>query len=87
MITKIRKRDGREDHFIPERITRAIYLAASRVAKEEGSEADYETAEYLTDRVVALLNKKFKKQKKGAYYFLTEEDYILYEKHYPIDIL
>lgn len=62
MITKIRKRDGREDHFIPERITRAIYLAASRVAKEEGSEADYETAEYLTDRVVALLNKKFKNE-------------------------
>ena len=36
MITKIRKRDGREDHFIPERITRAIFLAASKVAKEEG---------------------------------------------------
>ena len=60
MITKIRKRDGREDHFIPERITRAIFLAASRVAKEEGTEADYETAEYLTDRVVSLLNKKYK---------------------------
>ena len=44
MITKIRKRDGREDHFIPERITRAIFLAASKVAEEEGNKADYETA-------------------------------------------
>lgn len=60
MITKIRKRDGREDHFIPERITRAIFLAASSVAKQEGTEADYSTAEYLTDRVVALLNKEFR---------------------------
>ncbi|MGN1344522.1 MAG: anaerobic ribonucleoside-triphosphate reductase, partial [Traorella sp.] len=60
MITKIRKRDGREDHFIPERITRAIFLAATQVAKQEGTEADYSTAEYLTDRVVSLLNKEFK---------------------------
>ena len=59
MITKIRKRDGREDHFIPERITRAI-LAATQVAKEEGTEADYSTAEYLTDRVVSLLNREYK---------------------------
>ncbi len=60
MITKIRKRDGREDHFIPERITRAIFLAASQVAKEEGTEADYNTAEYLTDRVVSILNKEYR---------------------------
>lgn len=60
MITKIRKRDGREDYFIPERITRAIFLAASQVAKQEGIEADYATAEYLTDRVVALLNKEYR---------------------------
>ena len=60
MITKIRKRDGREDHFIPERITRAIFLAATQVAKQEGTEADYSTAEYLTDRVVALLNREFR---------------------------
>ncbi len=60
MITKIRKRDGREDLFSPDRITRAIFLAASTVAKEDGSEADYNTAEYLTDRVVGLLNKEFK---------------------------
>ena len=60
MITKIRKRDGREDHFIPERITRAIFLAATQVAKQEGTEADYATAEYLTDRVVALLNKEYR---------------------------
>lgn len=60
MITKIRKRDGREDHFLPDRITRAIFLAATTVAKEEGTEADYNTAEYLTDRVVSLLNREFK---------------------------
>ena len=60
MITKIKKRDGREDLFSPDRITRAIFLAASTVAKEEGTEADYNTAEYLTDRVVGLLSKEFK---------------------------
>ncbi len=60
MITKIRKRDGREDHFIPERITRAIFLAATKVAKEEGTEADYSMAEYLTDRVVSLLNREYR---------------------------
>ena len=59
MITKIKKRDGREDIFSRDRITRAIFLAASSVAKEEGSEADYNTSEYLTDRVVGLLNKTF----------------------------
>ncbi len=52
MITSIKKRDGREIHFSPEKITRAIFLAASRVAQEEGSKADYETAEILTEKVV-----------------------------------
>ena len=42
MITSIKKRDGREIHFSPEKITRAIFLAASRVAQEEDiKEADY----------------------------------------------
>ena len=54
MITSIKKRDGREIHFSPEKITRAIFLAASRVAQEEGSKADYETAEILTEKVVNL---------------------------------
>ena len=56
MITSIKKSDGREIHFSPEKITRAIFLAASRVAQEEGSKADYETAEILTEKVVNLLN-------------------------------
>lgn len=55
MITTIKKRDGREIHFSPEKITRAIFLAASRVAEEEGNKADYETAERLTDQVVHYL--------------------------------
>ena len=34
MITKITKRDGREENFSPLRITRAIFLAAEAVAKK-----------------------------------------------------
>lgn len=59
MITTIKKRDGREIHFSPEKITRAIFLAASRVAEEEGSKADYETAERLTEQVVNYLEANF----------------------------
>ena len=59
MITSIKKRDGREIHFSPEKITRALFLAASRVAQEEGSKADYETAEILTEKVVNLLNNTY----------------------------
>ena len=59
MITTIKKRDGREIHFSPEKITRAIFLAASRVAEEEGSKADYETAERLTEQVVNFLEANF----------------------------
>lgn len=55
MLTTIKKRDGREIHFSPEKITRAIFLAASRVAEEDGSKADYETAEQLTEQVVHFL--------------------------------
>ena len=52
MLTTIKKRDGREIHFTPEKITRAIFLAASKVAEEEGKKADYATAEQLTQQVV-----------------------------------
>lgn len=62
MITSIKKRDGREIHFSPEKITRAIFLAASRVAQEEGTKAEYETAEILTEQVVGLLNNQFQNQ-------------------------
>ena len=40
---------------LPER----FFWRRADVAKEEGSEADYNTSEYLTDRVVGLLNKTF----------------------------
>lgn len=50
MITTIKKRDGREIHFSPEKITRAIFLAADSVANEEGVKADYATAEELTQQ-------------------------------------
>lgn len=56
MITVIKKRDGREIHFSPEKITRAIFLAASHVAQEEGNKAEYATAETLTAQAVGVLN-------------------------------
>ena len=59
MITKIRKRDGREIYFAPEKITRAIFLAASKVAEDEGQVANYATAEQLTDQVVNYLNRHY----------------------------
>lgn len=62
MITKIKKRDGREINFVPEKITRAIYLAADQAAKLEGKEASYEVAENITDKVVGYLNKKYENE-------------------------
>lgn len=59
MITHIQKRDGREIHFVPEKITRAIFLAATSVAKEAGSEADYQTAEALTAKAVGMLERLY----------------------------
>ncbi len=59
MLTTIRKRDGREIHFSPEKITRAIFLAASKVAEQEGMKADYHTAEKLTDQVVNYLESHY----------------------------
>lgn len=60
MIETIQKRDGRVIAFTPEKITRAIFLAANAVAKERGEEADYELAERLTDQVVGYLNSVYK---------------------------
>jgi len=59
MIEKIKKRDGRIISFIPEKITAAIFKAAKIVAEEEGREASFDIAEKLTEKVVALLNKKY----------------------------
>ena len=59
MITKIIKRDGREESFSPLRITRAIFLAAEAVAKEDNTKADFTISEQLTEKVVQLLNRRF----------------------------
>lgn len=62
MITTIKKRDGREIHFSPEKITRAIFLAADSVANEEGVKADYATSDLLTQQVVGYLNNTYQKE-------------------------
>ncbi|WP_313569215.1 anaerobic ribonucleoside triphosphate reductase [Acetoanaerobium noterae] len=59
MIDKVKKRDGRLIQFNPEKITRAIFLAASEVANKEGITADYQIASELTEEVRKLLNRKF----------------------------
>ena len=59
MIDKVKKRDGRLIPFNPEKITRAIFLAASEVANKEGITADYQIASELTEEVRKLLNRKF----------------------------
>ena len=59
MINYVKKRDGRIIPFNPDRITRAIFLAASKIAEQDGKLADYNIAEELTQEVIKLLNKKY----------------------------
>ncbi|MGM9536437.1 MAG: anaerobic ribonucleoside triphosphate reductase [Intestinibacter sp.] len=59
MIEYIKKRDGRKVSFDKDCITKAIFSAASEVAKNENTEPSYETAEELADKVVELLNEKY----------------------------
>lgn len=59
MIEIVRKRDGRLTTFNSDRITRAIFLAASKVAKRENTTADYHLSELLTQDVIKLLNSKY----------------------------
>ena len=59
MIQTIKKRDGRMAPFNEDRITRAIFLAASAVAEKEGTAADYRIAEGLTSQIVRKLSEKF----------------------------
>ncbi|WP_343102150.1 anaerobic ribonucleoside triphosphate reductase [Romboutsia sp. MSSM.1001216sp_RTP31141st1_G3_RTP31141_220114] len=59
MINYVKKRDGRIIPFNPDRITRAIFLAASKIAEQDGKSADYNIAEELTQEVIKLLNKKY----------------------------
>lgn len=60
MLEYIRKRDGRIVKLNEDRITRAIFKAASEVAKEEGVAPSYETSEELTQNVIKILSSKFR---------------------------
>ncbi|RLG13940.1 ribonucleoside triphosphate reductase [Candidatus Pacearchaeota archaeon] len=55
MIKGIKKRDGRITPFNQERITKAIFSAATAVAGEEGKEPDYSIAQRISDRIVGKL--------------------------------
>lgn len=60
MINFVKKRDGRIIPFNEDRITRAIFLAASNVAEKENKVPDYKLSEELTQEVIKLLNNKFR---------------------------
>ena len=66
MLENIKKRDGRIVKFNDDRITRAIFLAASEVAKEENVKPSYEMSEELTQRVIKILNSKFRDEVPGV---------------------
>ncbi|MGL5694182.1 MAG: anaerobic ribonucleoside triphosphate reductase [Peptostreptococcaceae bacterium] len=59
MIKYVKKRDGRIIPFNEDRITRAIFLAAEKVAKREETVADYKTSELLTQEVLKKINSKY----------------------------
>ena len=59
MINFVKKRDGRIIPFNEDRITRAIFLAASNVAEKEHQMPDYKLSEELTQEVIKLINNKF----------------------------
>lgn len=60
MLEYIRKRDGRVVKLNEDRITRAIFKAASEVAKDEGVAPSYEISEELTQNVIKILSSKFR---------------------------
>ncbi|MGL5642110.1 MAG: anaerobic ribonucleoside triphosphate reductase [Paraclostridium sp.] len=66
MIETVRKRDGRIIPFNSDRITRAIFLAANKVAERENRNADYHLAEILTQDVIKLLNLKYANNTPGV---------------------
>lgn len=66
MIETVRKRDGRIIPFNSDRITRAIFLAANKVAERESRNADYHLAEILTQDVIKLLNLKYANNTPGV---------------------
>jgi len=66
LLEYIRKRDGRIVKFNDDRITRAIFLAASEVAKEEGAVPSYDISEELTQKAIKVLNTKFRDEIPGV---------------------
>ncbi|MDR0879623.1 MAG: anaerobic ribonucleoside triphosphate reductase [Clostridioides sp.] len=66
MVQSVKKRDGRTIPFNGDRITRAIFLAATNVAEREGEVPNYQTAEELTNEVTRLLNKTFEDDVPGV---------------------
>lgn len=60
MVEYIKKRDGRIIKFNDDRITRAIFLAASEVAKDEGVAPSYQVAEEITQNVIKILKSKYR---------------------------
>lgn len=66
MLEYIKKRDGRIVKFNDDRITRAIFLAASEVAKEDDVTPSYEISEELTQKVIKVLNSKFSNRIPGV---------------------
>ena len=59
MVEFVKKRDGRVIPFNEDRITRAIFLAATNVAEREGIVHDYKLSEQLTQEVIKFLNHKY----------------------------
>nr|UWI50307.1 anaerobic ribonucleoside triphosphate reductase [Clostridioides difficile] len=59
MVEFVKKRDGRVIPFNEDRITRAIFLAATNVAERDGIIPDYKLSEQLTQEVIKLLNHKY----------------------------
>lgn len=61
MITKIRKRDGREVPFNIEKISNAIYKAAQAAGGQ-----DYKISMNLSEKVIVLIDEKFRGQVPGV---------------------
>ncbi|MBU5308472.1 anaerobic ribonucleoside triphosphate reductase [Clostridioides mangenotii] len=66
MVEFVKKRDGRVIPFNQDRVTRAIFLAATSVAEKEGTVPDYKVSEELTNEVIRHLNKKFTEEVPGV---------------------
>lgn len=75
MIEKIRKRDGTVQEFAPEKITAAIYKAAMACGGN-----DYNLAQELSDKVVALANQRYQRRIPEVEQIQDLVEYVLIEK-------